>query len=64
MTYAEQQAAWNAFLANAFGTVFLIILLFFVASILLNNRRIYRTLLVALFTLPVMVIEVFSLFRR
>ena len=64
MTYAEQQAAWNAFLANAFGKVFLILLLFFVASILLNNRRIYRTLLVALFTLPVMVIEVFSLFRR
>lgn len=64
MTYAEQQAAWNAFLANAFGKFFLIILLFFVASILLNNRRIYRTLLVALFTLPVMVIEVFSLFRR
>ena len=64
MTYAEQQAAWNAFLANAVGKVFLIILLFFVASILLNNRRIYRTLLVALFTLPVMVIEVFSLFRR
>ena len=64
MTYAEQQAAWNAFLANAFGKDFLIILLFFVASILLNNRRIYRTLLVALFTLPVMVIEVFSLFRR
>lgn len=29
-----------------------------------QHRRISHTFLVALFTLPVMVIEVFSLFRR